>query len=56
MGKRDGICQISSEVHKKIKYEDLPYLALRNAKGVIIPLNLFEIRRNSEIFGDIRYA
>jgi len=56
MGKRDGIRQICNELHGKIKCEDLPYLALRNAKGVMISLNLFEIRRNSEIFGDIRYT
>jgi hypothetical protein len=56
MEKMDDTCQICSEVDDRIKHEDLPYLALRNAKGVMILLNHFEIRRHSEIFGDIRYT
>jgi hypothetical protein len=52
----DGTCQICSDFDGRVKHEGLPYLALRNAKGVMISLNLFEIRRNSEIFGDIRYT
>lgn len=52
----DDTCQIYNDFDERIDYEDLPYLALRNAKGVTISLNLFEIRRNSEIFGDIRYT
>lgn len=54
--KMDDICQICSELDEKMKHEDLPYLALRNAKGMMMSLNLFAIKRNSEIFGDIRYT